>query len=175
MVVHEMTRNECLEALARANFGRLACARDNQPYIVPFYFVYQEPYLYGFTTVGQKLEWMRSNPLVCVEVEEGSNPEQWKSVLVFGQYEELQESAARLGWDQEQLRALAHKAWQPIHATLAGASTTEERQLHAQKLHQEQLPMPMLYRIRIDRITGRQAEPALPMAEQITPGQPVAG
>jgi uncharacterized protein len=170
MVVHEMTRNECLEALTPASFGRLACACDNQPYIVPFYFVYREPYLYGFTTVGQKLDWMRSNPHVCVEVDDVSNPEQWKSVLVFGQYEEVQEPAPELVCDQEQLRALAHRAWQPIHPGLAGASATEERQLHMQRLHQDQPLMPTFYRIRIDRITGRQAKPALPMAEQITPG-----
>ena len=28
--------------------------------------------LYGFTTPGQKVEWMRANPLVCVEVKQGA-------------------------------------------------------------------------------------------------------
>ena len=37
-------------------------ARD-QPYIVPIYFSYDGKHLYGVTTLGQKIEWMRSNPL----------------------------------------------------------------------------------------------------------------
>ena len=31
MLVREMSRAECEELLARLSFGRLACARDNQP------------------------------------------------------------------------------------------------------------------------------------------------
>ena len=34
MFIHEMTREECSDALERANFGRLAFTRDNQPYVV---------------------------------------------------------------------------------------------------------------------------------------------
>src|SRR5262245_26666519 len=63
MIIREMTEDECRDVLARMNFGRLACARDNQPYVVPIYFSYHGGYLYGFSTMGQKIEWMRSNPL----------------------------------------------------------------------------------------------------------------
>ena len=75
MVIQEMTRDDCLNALARARLGRLACTHENQPYVVPIYFVYEEPYLYGFTTPGLKVEWMRSNPLVCVELDAVEDPE----------------------------------------------------------------------------------------------------
>ena len=30
-------------------------------------------YLYSFSTVGQKIEWMRANPNVCVETDEVTN------------------------------------------------------------------------------------------------------
>ena len=59
MFIQKMTRSECLGTLAGARLGRLACAQGDQPYAVPFYFVYHDPYLYGFTTPGQKTEWMR--------------------------------------------------------------------------------------------------------------------
>ena len=176
MVVQEMTRNDCLNALSRASLGRLACARDNQPYIVPIYFVYEEPYLYGFTTLGQKVEWMRSNPLVCVELDEVEDPEQWMSILVFGSFEELQEPATSPEWDQEQRRALSHEECQPaVHPRLGRATFDQQGRLHAHKLLQEhrtlwcqpacasrkpdQPLIPIFYRIRIDRITGRQAKP----------------
>ena len=40
--------------LSRQEFGRLACAHQNRPYIVPIYFAYEPDHLYGFTTLGQK-------------------------------------------------------------------------------------------------------------------------
>ena len=71
MFIHEMSADECREALDRENVGRLACARDNPPYILPMNFALDGVffYLYGFTTLGQKVEWMRSNPLVCFEID----------------------------------------------------------------------------------------------------------
>jgi nitroimidazol reductase NimA-like FMN-containing flavoprotein (pyridoxamine 5'-phosphate oxidase superfamily) len=183
MVVQEMTRTDCLNALARSSLGRLGCARDNQPYVVPIYFVYEELYLYGFTTLGQKVEWMRSNPLVCVELDEVEDPEQWMSILVFGRYEELEEPPAKREWDQEQRRALAHEAWQPTaHPGLVSSSPDQQARLHAHRLLQEhrtlwcqpgcasrrpdQPLIPIFYRIRVDRITGRRAQPDPAKAER---------
>src|SRR5579864_503089 len=75
--------------LSRQGLGRLACAHENRPYIVPIYFAYEPDHLYGFTTLGQKVEWMHSNPLVCVEVDEVLSHFRWSSVVVVGRYEEL--------------------------------------------------------------------------------------
>ena len=102
MVIQEMRRDDCLHVLARTRLGRLACARENQSYIVPIYFAYHEPFLYGFTTPGQKVDWMRSNPLVCVELDEVGDSDEWTSVVIFGRYEELPETSE---WEQERARA----------------------------------------------------------------------
>ena len=77
-----------------------SAARENQPYVVPVYLSYDvlpggEPCLYGFTTPGQKVEWMRANPLVCVEVDDVVAHDQWMSVIAFGRYEELPEYLRR--------------------------------------------------------------------------------
>ena len=40
MLIREMTEGECRDMLNRLSFGRLACARDNQPYVVPISFAY---------------------------------------------------------------------------------------------------------------------------------------
>jgi hypothetical protein len=93
MVIHEMNREECFRLLAGARIARLGCVCENQPYVVPVYLAYDssdgEACLYGFTTVGQKVKWMRANPLVCVEVDEVTSDDQWVSVIAFGRYEEL--------------------------------------------------------------------------------------
>src|SRR5262249_38241863 len=97
MNIREMSRDECLEILAGRRTARLACARDNQPYVVPVHLVYhvpagRGPCLYGVTTAGMKIEWMRANPLVCVEVDEVSAYDKWVSVIATGRYEELPEA-----------------------------------------------------------------------------------
>jgi nitroimidazol reductase NimA-like FMN-containing flavoprotein (pyridoxamine 5'-phosphate oxidase superfamily) len=91
MVISEMSTQECVALLARSTVFRLGCARDNRPYVLPVSLVHDEASasLYGFTTLGQKIEWMRNNPLVCVETDEIAAPDQWMSVVVNGRYEEL--------------------------------------------------------------------------------------
>jgi nitroimidazol reductase NimA-like FMN-containing flavoprotein (pyridoxamine 5'-phosphate oxidase superfamily) len=151
MLIQELTECDCLGALAHARLGRLACARENQPYVVPFYFVYDKGYIYGFTTPGQKVEWMRSNPRVCVEVEEGGvDSEEWTSIIVFGRYEELPDTLER-----EQERLHAHELlqqhvdwWEPGCASCAHRDPAQP-------------VTPVFYRIRIDRITGRRAAAGL--------------
>src|SRR4029078_8159149 len=89
MLICEMTEEECRQALERLSFGRLGCARDNQPYVVPIYFAYDGRHVYAFSTPGQKIDWMSSNPLVCLETDERKSQDQWVSVVVSGRYEEL--------------------------------------------------------------------------------------
>ena len=38
--------------------------------VVPVNFAFDSKYIYGFTTLGQRVESMRLNPLVCFEVDE---------------------------------------------------------------------------------------------------------
>ena len=150
MVIQEMRRDDCLQLLARTRLARLACARENQPYIVPIYFVYDEPFLYGFTTPGQKVEWMRSNPLVCVEVDEVGDSDEWTCVVIFGRYEELPETSE---WEQERARA---------HDLLQRHAKWWEPGCACRTQHDPQRPLtPVFYRIRIGQITGRRAKPDL--------------
>jgi len=145
MLIHEMTENECRIALERVGFGRLACVRDGQPYVVPVYFSYDRRYLYGFSTVGQKIEWMRSNPLVCLEIDERTSHHQWLSVVVSGRYEELPETA-EFGHERAHAHNVLQKRamwWQPAYVA------TE---------HREQLT-PIFYRIHIKQMTGHRATP----------------
>ena len=116
--------------------------------MVPIYFVYDNDFLYSFSTVGQKIEWMRANPLVCVEVDEVVRPEQWMSVIVFGRYEELVNTP-----EYQAARAFAHALlkrhavwWEPAYAKTI--------------LHGTERPLePVFYRIHGRQITGRCAIP----------------
>jgi nitroimidazol reductase NimA-like FMN-containing flavoprotein (pyridoxamine 5'-phosphate oxidase superfamily) len=108
--------------------------------------VFQERYLYGFTAPGQKVEWMRYNPLVCVELDEIRDRDEWTSIIIFGRYEELRDDPP---WKDERMRVFEllqqhAKWWEP------GCASSSHRGTDL---------TPIFYRISIDRITGRQANP----------------
>jgi nitroimidazol reductase NimA-like FMN-containing flavoprotein (pyridoxamine 5'-phosphate oxidase superfamily) len=146
MFIHELTYQECRRVLQQASLGRLACARNNQPYVVPVHFAFNGSHVYGFTTVGQKIEWMRSNPLVCLEIDEEISDQQWTSIIVFGRYEELPDvpehtSARERAYSFLQKRALW---WEPAYI-----SPEHRDQAHSLT--------PVFYRICIDKMTGHRA------------------
>jgi len=167
MFIQEMTEAECLKTLTRTRFGRLACAHENQPYVVPIHFVYENSYLYGFTTPGQKVEWMRSNPLVCVELDENVDEIQWMSIVIFGSFEELPETQQdKERWNQ--YRSLPHHdRLQESGGELRHAYELLQQNAEwwepgcASSTHRNPvLPLlPVFYRIRIDRIGGRRFTP----------------
>lgn len=148
MIIHEMTREECHECLRETNFGRLGCARDSQPYVVPIHFAFDGKHLYCFSTVGQKIEWMRENPLVCIEVDEGANQLHWKSVVVLGKYEELCDVPSFVNTREYALKLLQKHAvwWQPAYVA------TEHR-------GSRDALTPVFYRIQITQVTGHRGTP----------------
>ena len=144
MVIEEMTEEDCRAMLARTHIARLGCAQNNQPYVVPvsLYFDGHEG-LYCPTTLGQKIEWMRQNPLVCVQMDEVITERHWLSLIVFGRYEELPHTDEYEA-DRRTAEGLfvRHSAWwEPASVPLTG---------------HEQRPR-ITFRINIARMTGRAA------------------
>ncbi|HXY08418.1 MAG TPA: pyridoxamine 5'-phosphate oxidase family protein [Terriglobales bacterium] len=91
MRIIKISHDECRELLNRVPVGRLACSLENQPYVIPICFAYEPGYLYVFSTLGQKIKWMRQNPKVCLLVDEIANRCNWTSVIIIGRYCELDE------------------------------------------------------------------------------------
>jgi nitroimidazol reductase NimA-like FMN-containing flavoprotein (pyridoxamine 5'-phosphate oxidase superfamily) len=144
MIVHELTTDECDGVLSRMQIGRLACARLNQPYVVPVSLAFdaEERALVGFSTPGRKIMWMRDNPKVSVEVDEIADNLHWTTVVVTGVYREINgDDAARLARVRELLQARA-SWWRPGTA----------RQPHG-----ADRGTPLFYRILIRDLTGRRA------------------
>lgn len=150
MIIREMTEDECRGVLERANFGRLACARDNQPYVVPIYFSYSGGHVYGFSTAGQKIDWMRANPLVCLEVDERTDRERWVSVVVSGRFQELLDTPEFAVERAEAQAALHQHAMWWEYTSIPAAEWRRKREPFAS----------IFYRIHIDKMTGHRATPA---------------
>ena len=149
MFIHELNIDECRTALEKTNVGRLSCARDGQPYTVPVNFAFDGGnYLYGFTTLGQKVEWMRANPLVCLEFDEVVSANQWVSIVVFGRYEELPDTP-----ECQCARIHAHELLQKC------AMWWEPAYISQQHRDQPHSLTPIFYRVHIQKMTGHRATP----------------
>jgi nitroimidazol reductase NimA-like FMN-containing flavoprotein (pyridoxamine 5'-phosphate oxidase superfamily) len=96
MRIHTLTVEECVDFLRDRALGQLACSHQNQPYIVPIHFAFdpERRRVYAFSSVGQKIKWMRENPAVCLEIDDIRDKDHWTTVLVFGRYRELQRGPA---------------------------------------------------------------------------------
>jgi len=106
--------------------------------------IHDANWLYSFSTLGQKITWMRANPHVCVEVEELVSPQDWATVIVIGRYQEL---------TTEKDRTYAHDLlerrpawWEPGYSRTVMEG--KERPLK-----------PVYFRILIDQITGHRGIP----------------
>jgi len=111
-----MAEKDVRDLLTATTIGRLGCSRDDQPYIVPITFVYEANHLYGFSTYGQKIEWMRTNPKVCVEVDEVSDRHHWASVVIIGRYYELHDTPQHIEQRNHARDVLASRSpwWEPM-------------------------------------------------------------
>lgn len=146
ITIREMTRDECFAVLSGARVAHLACASDGQPYVVPVYVALAGDCLYSFSMLGQKIDWMRSNPKVCLQITEAGEMEGWRSVVVFGRYEELPD---RIGWKRERDRA-----WQALSKYAGWWEPGGLKPIPgpAARPHSS-----LFYRIGIDEMTGREA------------------
>jgi nitroimidazol reductase NimA-like FMN-containing flavoprotein (pyridoxamine 5'-phosphate oxidase superfamily) len=137
MLIQELTNEDNLNLLAHMHLGRLACAQGAQPYVVPFYFAYQNNYLYSFATIGQRIEW-----------DEVVSSEEWVSVIIFGRYEELPNTPERKMERELAYELLKQKAnwWEPGYAKTIIRGTARSLD-------------PVYFRIQIVQITGHHATP----------------
>jgi uncharacterized protein len=166
MQIIEMTESDCRETLVRNTIGRLACSRHDQPYILPIYFVYESDLLFAFTTDGQKVDWMRTNPKVCVEIDEISNHFQWTSVVLRGRYRELPDLPPFAEERDHARKLLATRSlwWQTAYAS------------HQLKSPRDVLT-PLFYCIEIDSMTGHRAAASVGESEDaagLTPSMAIS-
>lgn len=148
MLITRMRSKECRKLLVRLSFGRLACSCNDRPYIVPIYFTFESDRLYSFSTVGQKILWMRQNPLVCVEADEIRAHDDWESVVVLGKYVEISNTPEG-AQARSHVRSLLQKRplwWQ------SGYTASQVRR-------QPKSVAPIYYCIAIEKITGLRGSP----------------
>ena len=145
MIVREMRDTDCYDVIRTAKIGRLACSKDDRPYIVPIQYAYSENSIFSFSMPGKKIEIMRSNPRICLEIEHLSDSQHWKCVIIEGVFRELTSTEDRQhAWELLQVH---NDWWEP------GALKPGPQPLATEHSH-------LYYKIEIESLTGRQAASA---------------
>src|SRR5690606_7700196 len=85
----ELNKREIIDLLESQFFGRLGCHLNGETYIVPINYVYRKDAIYAHSGEGKKIEMLRVNPRVCFQVDQIENMFEWKSVILWGIFEEL--------------------------------------------------------------------------------------
>ena len=132
-----ITESESLELLGSRTIGHLGCVVQDAPYVVPINYMFDEGRIYSHSLPGLKIDAMRTSPGVCLQVEQVENEFEWRSVMVFGVYEEI-----RVPDDRTRVlrKLLAHFPFlTPVESTMAADANAPES---------------VVYRIVIERVTG---------------------
>ena len=127
--------------------ARIGCHADGRTYVVPVTYAYDGTGLLIQSGDGLKLQMMRKNPWVSVEVDDIADLANWRSVIAWGRFEELFGDEATLAFARLRARfeALVVSETTPAAATLkTGEAPVRSGDGHAS-----------IYRIRLVEKTGR--------------------
>ena len=93
-MIGELTAEEINALLFDEVVGRIGCYADGRVYVVPITYVFDGESIYAHSAEGLKVAMMRANPRVCVQVDQREDLANWRSVIAWGVYEELESQAA---------------------------------------------------------------------------------
>ena len=136
-MISRMTAEQSYALLRGGRVAHLGVVETGEPYVVPVNYVFDGEYVYLHSLPGRKVDAMRSDPRVCVQVEDVRDDFCWQSVIAFGRAEELTAASARA-------RALSlllslFPRLTPVESLMAGDAAA---------------PAPLAFRIRVERVTG---------------------
>lgn len=89
-----MTDDEIERFISAEMVARLGCHDDGRTYVVPLAYAYANGVLHCFSYPGLKIDMVRSNPEVCVEIDRVEHLGSWRSVIARGRAEILEGEAA---------------------------------------------------------------------------------
>ena len=134
-MISVLGERESRELLREKQYGRLGCCADGEPYVVPINYLFDGDCVYIHSLPGRKINALRSNPRACLQVDEVEDAYNWRSVIVYGHYEEITN-------EEEHERVLADLFKHLPHLTPVESKLTKG------------LSQMIVFRLRVNRITG---------------------
>ncbi len=140
--------------LSSQRIGRLGCHSGGKTYVVPLQYRFKGDHLLCYSMEGMKLEFMRSQPQVCFEVDLIHSMNEWTSVILWGRFEEIGTTPPQP--DDQQWFSIEN-----LEQKASPNSPPPEGQPNARR---EALPAyreAIFYKIHIEEKTGRFEKPLL--------------
>ncbi|HRI21438.1 MAG TPA: pyridoxamine 5'-phosphate oxidase family protein [Panacibacter sp.] len=140
---------EQIDAVLKENvLGRIGCNDGIKTYVVPVNYAYDGKYIIAHSVMGMKIQMMRKNPSICFEVDDMKSFTKWKSVIVWGQYQELAD-------ERDRYYAMKLFVERMMHVKIS--ATAKLAEMHASMAHpvMHESIRPIVYRIVIAEKTGR--------------------
>jgi nitroimidazol reductase NimA-like FMN-containing flavoprotein (pyridoxamine 5'-phosphate oxidase superfamily) len=143
----ELTPEQINAVLFSEVVGRIGCSAEGRTYVVPITYVFDGEAVYGHSAEGLKIRMMRANPQVCFQVDQRENLANWRSVVAWGVYEELQ--------GKEALDALQLLVARLMPLVTSETLTLRDDPFFAAAKPVADAPKTTIYRIRLTERTGR--------------------
>lgn len=146
-MIDYLNSEDARAVLNAQSFGHIGCNDGFNTYIYPTNYVFEDNCIYCHSMPGAKISTMRINDRVCLQVDEIQGAETWKSVMVHGRYQEVEDV-------RERYRAIRAFTEHGMHLKVSSdAVLTHSFMPHPQS--QQQNMSRVIYRIRIEEIVGR--------------------
>jgi uncharacterized protein len=94
-VFRDLTREESESVLLCNHVGRMAFSFRDMVDIRPIHYVFDESWLFGRTSPGDKLIKLQHHQWVAFEVDEISGPFDWKSVVAHGAFRPIEDGGTK--------------------------------------------------------------------------------
>lgn len=152
-MIGTLTRDQIEHILSSGLIGRIGCYADNNVYVVPVTYVFDDKYIYTHSREGMKVQMMRKNPEVCFEVDSIEGMTNWRCVIVWGKFQELKT-------ETEQVKALKLLKDRLMPYLLSETMRPHGLDLGPKKIEKDHKPV--VYRIHITQMTGRYEKNSYP-------------
>lgn len=150
-MIIKLGKSKCIALLKNNYIGHLAYVFNNQPYIVPITYYYDDSTnsLICYSGIGHKIKAMRINSAVSLEVSEIDSVNNWRSVVAYGTYREFLGSTAKIN---------LHKFSDGVKDIIKREEGKDLKFLSefSSKIYKEGLPI--VFKIDIAELTGRERQ-----------------
>jgi nitroimidazol reductase NimA-like FMN-containing flavoprotein (pyridoxamine 5'-phosphate oxidase superfamily) len=147
-LIKNMEIQECMELLGRNYIGRLAYISGGAPHVNPITYFHdsEEKSILSYSAPGHKIDSMQKYGKVAIQVDEISTIQQCRSVMILGEFEELDGSTAK---------KYLHKFAQGVQDTITRDKGETPKFIQDFSSRLQNRGLPIVYRINIRDIVGK--------------------
>ena len=148
-MILKLGKSKCRTLLSNNYIGHLAYIYKNRPLVIPITYYYDDSInaLLGYSGNGHKINALRIDNGVSLEISEIASVNTWKSVLVQGSFYEFEGSTAKIN---------LHKFSEGVKEIIRKKEGKDLKYLSefSSKIYKE--GPPIVFKIEIEELTGRE-------------------